>query len=317
MKRILIMACAIAALASCSKEINEPTVPGDAAQIKANSSIEGAATRAIAGPNSALTGITFLRYDDAAADKTTGFDFSKSAVISGNRATTGAITFAPTQQYDQVEDKTSYILGYHPAGTLASEVATWTLDGATDILVTDVWNAGRYSSSNTSGMTFRHILARIEVACQAEGGATLSVVQAMWGDISSIKFVGALPNMTYTYATNAVATAGTAKDFTLLNGTTYTVGAFTPVAIPANASTAVTASAMLPPVDATTISLKVKTASQAEITVPITLSGKFEKGKIHKVTLTFKANGKNIEATTSTIEDWTEGSTGSDDVEIK
>ena len=315
MKRILMMACAVAALASCSKETNEPTMQGNAS-IKANSVIEGVTTRAITGTDAALSDIVFLRQDDASSNLGT-FDFSSSATISGIRAASGgAITFNPDQKYDQVNDETSYILGYHPTGTLNNKVVTWTPDGATDILMTDVWNAGRYSAPITTGMTFRHILARIEVICKAESGAALSVVQAMWGNIESIKFASALPTMTYTYSTNVVDATGSAADFTLLNGDTYATGAFTAVAIPANNSTAVTASAMLPPTASTGISLKVKTVDQSEITVPIALSGNFVNGKIHKVTLTFNADGKKIDATASTIEDWTTGETGSGDVVV-
>ena len=182
--------------------------------------------------------------------------------------------------------------------------------------MTDVWNAGQYSSPITTGMIFRHILARIEVICQAESSSTLTVVQTVWGKIESIKFTDALPEMTYTYATDAVAVSGTPADFTLLNGATYTTGAFTPAAIPANGNTAITASAMLPPVAGTNITLKIKTVEQQEITKTITLSGNFEKGKIHTVTLTFKANGKDIDVTTSTIEEWTDGYVGNGDIEI-
>lgn len=53
-----------------------------------------------------------------------------------------------------------------------------------------------------------------------------------------------------------------------------------------------------------------------EITKAITLSGNFEKGKIHTVTLTFKANGKDIDVTTSSIEEWTDGYVGNGDIEI-
>lgn len=319
MKKILISAVVALTLTACAQNETETAVPENGTrQIEAVSDIEGVATRAVVGTQAALDGIVFVRYDDVATNKTAGFDFSASAAISGSRAAgvSGAITFSPAQSYDKANDKTAYLVGYHPAGTLTSKVATWTLDGATDILMTDVWNAGRYSSPLKTGMTFRHVLARIEVICQAESGSALSVVQAAWGNITAIKFADALPAMTYTYATNTVAASGTKADFPLLNGATYAKGAFTAVGVPATGNKTVTASAMLAPVDSKTVTLKVTTATGGEKSLPITLSGNFEKGKVHTVTLTFKANGKDIDVTSSSIVDWGTGYAGNSDVTI-
>ncbi|MCS2893548.1 fimbrillin family protein [Parabacteroides faecis] len=317
MKKILTLASAVMLLVACSKsETNIVEPQGHMRQIKAKSAIEGVTTRAVVATDAEFSNIVFVRYDDRAKNLTGNFNFSATDAVSGSRTVGGAITFTPGQQYDMDDDKTVYIRGYHPAGTLVSGVATWTPDGATDILMTDVWNAGKYSSPITTGMVFRHILARIEVICQAEVGSSLLVVQTVWGKIESIKFADAMPDMTYTYATDAVAASGMPTDFMLLNGATYTIGAFTPAAIPANGSTAVTASAMLPPVMGTNVTLKIKTVEQGEITKAITLSGNFEKGKIHTVTLTFKANGKDIDVTTSSIEEWTDGYVGNGDIEI-
>lgn len=230
----------------------------------------------------------------------------------GSRASGGnsAIQFstnAPT--YDMTANKYAYLRGYHPAGTLSSGVVTWTPDGATDVLMTDVWNAGRYTAPVSAGMVFKHILARIEVICKADANDAHALVHETWGAIESIKFVGAQPNMKYTYATNTLVADGAATDFPLLNSNTYT-GAFVQTAIPASTSnsSAVTASAMIVPTRENTITLKVKAANQVEQTIgPITLlaNGTFGAGKVHTITLTFKAGDTDIEVTDLTVTDWT------------
>lgn len=304
--------CALT-LVSCSKS-DQNTPDTKSPYIHATAEVEGSTTKAVTTGSDVISDLTFVRKEDAQG-ALTNYDFSGSAVITGSRAADGKITFSPTLNYDLAGDKTSYIMGYtSTGGTLTDNVFTWTLNGATDVLVTTFWNAGCYSNPKSTGMIFQHQTARIQVICQAEAGSALSVVQAMWGNIESIKFVNAKPELAFNYADNTVTATGTAADFTLLNADSYATGAFTSVAIPENRSTAVTASAMLAPVASTSISLKVKTTELTEKTIPITLNGNFERAKIHKVTLTFKANGKDIEASASTIEGWSDGSTGSNDV---
>ena len=307
MKKIRILACIAFAFVSCSKS---ETVTNSRA-IAVTSTIDEVATKAVVvASSSALTDITFVRADDVANNQTI-FNFSNTPSITGSRAAgaNSPIAFstnAPT--YDVTADKYAYLRGYHPVGTLSSEVVTWTPDGATDILMTDVWNAGRYTVPVSSGMVFKHILARIEVICKADIDDAHALVQDTWGDITAIKFVDVQPNIEYTYATNTLIADGTPIDFALLNSNTYTE-AFDQTAIPASSSSsAVTASAMIVPTEASTITLKVKAVNQAEQTIgPITLStsGTFGAGKVHTITLTFKSRDKEIEVTSLTVTDWT------------
>lgn len=313
MKQLILMALAASLLVACSK--TESATDGDESTgiIRATAAIEGVTSRALAGMDEVLRNITFVRHDDPDTDKTTHFDFTATPAISGVRAAGGAITFSPSQQYDKAGDRTAYLVGCHPAGNLSGGVMSWTIDGATDILLTDVWNAGRHSLTRTTGMTFRHILARIEVVCKAESGSALSVVHAMWGDIEYIKLAGVQSAMTYTYATHTLDTAGTPIDFALLRGDAY-AEAFAPLPIPAKGSTAVTASAMLPPVATTALTFKVKNALKTEKTIALALSSNFAPSQVHRVELTFKANGRDIDVSTSTIEQWTPGGTGGNDI---
>lgn len=314
MRKITSLACIILAMASCSK--NETTTPqGGERQIKANSTIDGAKSKAIVQGDVALTDINFLRKDDATANQTT-FDFSGTTEITGARAVGGVITFGTAQTYDMGTDNYAYFRGYHPIGTVTTTASTtWTIDGKTDILLTDVWNAGKYSSPITMGMKFKHILARVEVVCVANNGEAQSAIESTWGNITKIEFVGAIPEMVYTYSTNVVASTGTAADFALLKGAAYT-DAFESIAIPATGNTTVNAAAMLAPVANTSVSLKVTTVTGGEKTIPVTLKANLAEGQTHTITLTFKAKDKTITATSSSIEDWATGTTGGADVEI-
>lgn len=305
MKKIRILACIAFAFVSCSKS---ETVTNSRA-ITVTSTIDEVTTKAVVGSASELTNITFVRADDALSDLTI-VDFSSTPSITGSRApgSNSAILFSPNAlTYDMTANKYAYLRGYHPAGTLSSGVVTWTPDGATDVLMTDVWNAGRYTAPVSAGMVFKHILARIEVICKADANDAHALVQETWGAIESIKFVGAQPRMKYTYETNTLVADGAATDFPLLNSNTYT-GVFAQTAIPASNSSTVTASAMIVPTGESTITLKVKAVKQVEQTIgPITLlaNGTFGAGKVHIITLTFKAGDTDIEVTDLTVTDWT------------
>lgn len=314
MKKILILASAAALLAGCSESEPAPgTGHGAEKPIKAVAAIEGLQGKAvIAGADATLTGLTFLRLDDVATNKADGFDFSGTAAITGcSRASDGTIGFGTPQNYDKADDKTTYMRGFTTdnATVTPGSAAVWTIDGGTDILLTDIWNAGRYSAPGSNTMTFRHQLSRLEVICQGEQDVAASVVQACWGDVTSIELADAVPSLTYTYPTDAVTPSGTAADFALLKGTGYDASQpFEATAIPAYGSTTVFGSAMVCP-QATVVKLKVTTAGKGVKEVVTTLNS-LERAHIHKVTLTFNTDGQTIACAASTIEAWTDGTPG-------
>lgn len=306
-------------LGACSKSESGDTPDGNTRQIKAVSAIEGVASKAvIAGTDAALTGLQFLRVDDVSTNKTTSFDFSAATVITGgSRVAGGVITFGTSvtdgfDKYDKAGDKTTYMRGFTTDGaTSTAGVKTeWAINGATDVLLTDVWNAGRYSLPGTNTMTFKHQLSRIEVVCKGEQNIHNDVTHDIWGNVTSIKVVDALPTLTYTYNTDAVTGTGTSADFPLLKEDTY--DAAQPFAakriLDYTAADAVFGSAMLWPLTST-VKLKVTTQNKAEQEISTTLS-KMERAKIHKIVLTFNTDGKTITCTTSTIEEWEAGTGG-------
>lgn len=314
MKQQYIVGLVVVALASlsCARQVQDPE---PIRHISVQSTIENPHSKAVIETDDAvLPSLSFVRTDDVVTNLST-FDFSGAAPIDASRALGGVVTFIPAQTYDQIEDKTAYLFGYGPKVPIAAgRTATWIVDGGTDVLSTDVWNAGRNSSPVTTGMIFRHQLARLEVVCQADPLVPQIAVQNGWGSIESIKLCNSAPQLTLDLATQSTTGSGALVDFPLLNGRSYTVGAFIPTPIPASTNAAATAAAMVVPIDAAQVTLKIKTALTPEKEITILLSEKLLKGKIHTVNLTFKANLKDIECTGSSIVDWVIGSNGGGDV---
>lgn len=304
---ILLLALLIAA--SCTKsETDNPHGSADGS-ISISSSVVGDETKAPPFvPTSSVTGIQFLHQTSEGTPMGGVLDFTGVTAVAGDRAgADGAITFTGTAPKYAGSNHNSYLKAYYPAGSLAPGVVTWTVDGVTDILVSDLWDAGTYTAPATTGLVFRHGLARVEVICQAKTEQGLAAAKETWGQITAIKLKAHSPSMTFTYATNVTVPSGTAVPFTLLNGSSYTTGAFTAIDIPAYNSAVVAAAAMVNPTGAAGLTLVVETAKYPNgVEVPVTFGGSqtFLSGKIHTVTLQFDPIDKQIKVLKSAITPW-------------
>lgn len=315
----------LALSASCSKQAPEsPAQPGDGV-IRIFTGIENPGTKAVATQASGLTGAAF-RLIHAAAQPA---DFSTATALTGDiAATSGAVTFAAAPGYDTANDHNAWFIGYYPAGTVSGSTVTWDVDGKTDILRTEsVWDAGKYSDPKTTGMTFNHQLSQVEVVCEAVGGAALTAVRSAWGKIKRISFVDAPTQLTFDFAAMSVAAGSTKADIAL--AADYEGTAFPATDIPANGNSEVNARAMLIPVNKAdndkSFELEIVTEGPTtdpgdDITSVVAVkigagnAGDMAKGNIHKVTLTFQIDGKNIEAGETTITAWVPGPEGSGSV---
>ena len=347
-QKTILLTAALIMLTACSQSEVE-TEGQTTREIHATSVIEGASTKAlIEGTDVALTGLTFLRVDiDASGGTPNSYDFSSTTPITGSsRATNGGkITFGSSgtpQEYDKESKKNAYFRGFtteniKTPGT--NGTAEWEIKGTNDILMTDVWDAGNYSAPKTTGMTFKHLLSRIEVVCKAETGSSLDVVKAAWGKVTKIEVLNANPELKYTYSSNTIEASGTPAAFALHKDYTTAENPTTlEVDIRANdySGTDVDAVAMIPVIPLTSntpsysFQLKVTTAGATtgesqgsaitidQINVSL-MSGSnivaMEAGKIHKVVLTFKADGRTISCESSSIEAWdTNGNSGTGEV---
>lgn len=322
MKSRTLSMCALIALtivAACKRTGNIDE--NDPNKITIPSSIDGAKpAKALALPSVALDDIQLLRKDDQATDLIS-INFKDSLPITAARLAgdDSEITFNTPQKYDMLGNKASYFVGYHPAGILdqATDVVTWTPNGATDILVSDLYNAGTYRAQKKPTMTFNHALARIEIVLKAKVGCYLPDVQTLWGKITNINVENMPTTITYDYATCALAAGGTMDKAELLKGSTYTVDAIDASAdgvIGAADNVDIKFASMVVPVGRTDFVVNVTNDGLYGKTVSTkgaTLSQNMSAGKTHRLTITFGIDPTDIKITSSVIVAWdANGGTG-------
>lgn len=322
MKRQLLLLSAVGALiaTSCSKSEADQPKTNDG-RIRVSSSIVGAQTKAIVGPTAALTGFKFIRADYATEQTNPEFVMGSGIYTSctGDRAAgaTSAVTFSGDQKYSQKNDYT-YFLGYDPTAIEGGNAVIWDIDGKTDLLVTDVWSAGKFSDPKTTGMVFKHILSRIEVIVQAPDGVSASVINDNWGQIKSIT-VETPKEFMFDLDSRDLLPSGAETSYVAMTaGQSYAT--LLPASnIPAFGNMAVLCGAMigLPVVTNPTNQVKLKITTDKvtdkEVTATLT-TGNLTSGQIHTFTLTFDATTKNITVAGSTITDWVDGQDGTGSV---
>lgn len=315
MKKQILIIATIAALTavSCTKtDIDQPQQQADK-PIEVNATIEdGSTTKVIVEQTSELIDITFLHIVNYIGDP---FTFEGQTPFNGSRIgdATGAIIFddGQTPMYDKT-GLVSRLLAYHPKGVLSNDTVIWVTDGVTDILNSDVWEAGTYTTSTTTGLTLQHVLTRLEVIVQSNQADQLEAAKDIWGKITKI-VVKDIPttSMLNCKARNPIADIGPNNaPFALLKGNSYTHDPFTPVDIEATGSTSVVASAMLPfgrGRDEVTFVVSSEKQPDMEVVVK-SASLEFLRGKLYTITLTCDPDKKTITPKT-TIGTWTLGGT--------
>lgn len=323
MKWIFLSLLTLAVTVSCSKEDSSAGVPGDGL-IRITASIAGTyarqtpqaartvskaspQTRGIVLGSEAQTGLVLLRQDDASATAPTSF--AGAAYITADRATDGTLSNFSTLQTYALDDRNAWFVGFHPAGVQGSDETSWTIPagGTLDILLTaDAWSAGRYTAPVTTGMTFGHALALLQVNCTVDAILPLDVVQTSWGKITNIELLETATTATYTYAdrkmtfTNSTALALSQADCQT---------AFDAVTL--DATTQLCAGGIFAPATSGTAPLKLKIYSETKpsgVEVAVQLRNGaaakgFEAGMTHTVTLVFDAVSVRVAATASTT-DW-------------
>lgn len=304
MKKLLISAIIVAAIVGCSKREIIGVVDEGPRLISLSSDMDASVSSKVAygGTDVEVGGLQYLRKDATAAPTS----FAGSTVIGGTKAVGGAVNLVPAQYYANASNK-AYFVGYHPAGAVAAEVVTWTVNATTDIMTTTVGDAGTDVAPLVPNMTFNHELCQVEVICRPETNQQ-AATQARWGNITAIAFKGATSTLTYTYATLAVANgAGTANiPFVKSDYTT----AFAAIAMPVSGNTTVNAAGMFVPTGTNTFTLTVTTANKGATDVTVTLDAAKTLVKSNKYSVTLTFNTKSI-VVKATIAPWTAGGTGS------
>lgn len=309
MKRrtIIISAMALAAVAAVSACKRSEIQHKEAGQIVVNSSVEGSViSRGVVDNAVALSDIQFLRKDDANNSLST-VNFSGVTPMAANRpkGDNTEIVFNPKQVYDPYDNKTTYLAAYHPAGTVAANVVSWTPDGTVDIISSNLWNGGNQNTPSTASMVFKHELARIEILLQAKTGLDATIATAHWGKVTAVKLINVPTTLTYSYAT-ATAASGTAMGVVnLLKGNKYETGGPDGV-IKAVGNTEVQFASMIAPMSGKAFRIDVTTnlnGVEKVAQLNATLSENVAKGKVHTLTLTFGYNNE-ITVSQSGIRAW-------------
>lgn len=281
-------------------------------------------TKSAVNQDDALSSIRFLKIDA----KNPPPNMTGATPFYGNRANggSGAITFTDAKKplYSRSE-LNAYFVAYYPGVPAESGEVVWIITGSSDILLTDIWDAGKYNAPltgiNNPKLRFQHQLAQLEVVCRADAsqGVPLSVVQAAWGNVVNIFLVNTFYNMKYTYASNRAVPSGKKYDIVLLNADYNST--FTSVPIAENSNKSATAAGMFAP-STGVFKLIVKTANvPVGVIVDIQLMQNdvkkdFEIGKKHIVTLNFMPDGKSIVMSSTVIEAWSDAYRGSEIIPI-
>lgn len=319
--------CALAALAvvACRKR-GGGSEELDTKQIAIVTSIAGQqsasghnASKVIADASTTLTGIQFLHVDGAAGQSQANTSFATATLSTGSRVAGDKqpIVFDGTAPvYDVDNNKTAYLMAYHPLGAQVHGVSnTWTattINGATDILVSQFYSAGSYTARSNDEMKFGHALARLEIILEAQQGEVLADVQTAWGTITEVTVDNIQPNLVFDYVTSKTTPSGTAATAKLLKGKNYIVGASdasTDGVIGANANNDVKFASMLVPNGTRSITINVKNSKNGLASPPLkgTLTTDFEAGKIYQFRISFGVGSKDILISGSSIIDWVTG----------
>lgn len=308
MKKVLLSALALAATIGCARQVSDDLGSDGLVAIQLGASVSGSVeSKAAYNGDVAVTGLQFLRKDAAAGALPT--DFSGIVPISGNRTVgTGLIAFDNSQYY-LPSGLNAYFVSYYPAASIVSGIATWTIDGKTDVMTSNVVNAGNKGGVLTPVLNYRHELAQIEVILRAASDGGL--VQARWGKINQILLRSTPTTMSYAFNGFAVTPSTTTGTIGFASPD-YTTP-FAQMDIPMSTNVLANAAGMFVPVASQYFALEVHTATEGVkvVTIDLGTGNVLAKGKKHTVTLTFSDRNTNPEITVgSTIDQWGVGANG-------
>lgn len=181
MKKMIYSALAIAAMVSCTSQ-EELIEEGDLVEIKLQAGISAIETKAALDANSALDAFTLLRYDATTepTDFTTEHKVIQDASLNGN-----TITLATPEYYNIDAAQNTYFVGFYPKVsnvTTTTKEVTIDIDGKTDILACDVFNAGNKTTQTSSGITFKHMLTQFVIKIAGDAAS-----KEYFGQVTSIK----------------------------------------------------------------------------------------------------------------------------------
>jgi hypothetical protein len=226
--------------------------------------------------------VNFARIDQSSTDGAYSL-YSAATALDATRAGgsgSQSITFAATQSYlSDATYNSSKLVGWYPRAALASGVATFTVDGSTDIMLTNevTGSASVKFSAAEQAFTFTHQLTQVQLKVYAESSQAI----LDWGTITSIKVKNQFPTCTLTLP-STVAFSGTAADLSL-------AGVTLPLTLPSGSAASISSGyAMIPDVaENATLQLEIVTSNGGTKTVALPVTTALEKSNAYVYTLKF------------------------------
>jgi hypothetical protein len=305
MKKIIFLVMAVAALTSCSKS-DQDEVAAKSDIVKLGGAIDDAVTTRGDG---VIAQRTALKLDLFRADMTenlafTGtYDktFTGTLAAGAEPSNPGTIAPSPAQAFFRDENRKSKFVAVYPQGgtvDLAKGTVAYTLDGAMDVMGSDLVQGSIATGEETVKLLIKHLLTQIEVVIQNGGSDATEIasIVSSWGKIESIKVDGQIADVLLTLPDPsgqkvAPTIAANSADPVALSLWQKNGDAAPALAMPADGTTTPTfGNAMfLAPGDGNTITLLVKTDIQGSAAQPITVKGitNYAAGNKYKITLKF------------------------------
>jgi len=305
MKKLMISMLAMAAMVSCTNEIENPDQPkiegNEPVEILMNAGINQVITKTagVIKPKDLVNDVAFVRSDGTA--EPTWTSATLAAVDATIAATSGTITFSPTQYYNINADTKAYMIGYHPQtkGTLSANKVSYSgIDGQQDIMCSDMVSGDKTSNASSSlTPAFKHLLTQLSFQIKAADATTATT----WGDVTKIELIN--------QKTSADLTLSSTSTFAFTGEATgsYTIGDTNTSFDSSDATTAVPfGKAIMAEAEQAKYTVKVTTTKYTSgINVDITVGAVASTSYV--VTLTFQSSSI---AATATIGEWTTGEAG-------
>lgn len=293
MKKMIFSLLAIAAMTSCTTTSEDEIDPNAPVEIKLNAGVEALARAEVTLTTGIASGVQFARIDGTTTDWTTISTISLTGSIA---ATTGTITFNPSQYYP-VDGSNTNIVGFYPAATSITDgVASMTITGQEDVIYANP-TSGSKGAPMTS-IAFNHLLTQFNFAIKREAASTDD-------DITNVSVTIKDANTTFKLA----LADGTLSDW---NTAVSTIIPITNGTATTTTSTATQKIMLQPKMSSITLTVSADEYDAQDITIQGTDENKFQAGKAYTITLTFKGTGI---APSAAITVWEDGTAGGADVE--
>lgn len=319
MKKLMISMLAMAAMVSCTNEIENPEVPVNEGPVPVtlNAGINQVTTKAIVEQSANISAIV---YASATTNdyKTLAWTGEKAGKINITNGTT--VAFEQTEYYPS-NGNSIYMKAVYPTPSAAptNNIITYDIDGDMDIMMTSELSGSRKTGANASKtLDFHHMLTQLKIKVIAEDEAA----KTAWGTISSITVNKVNTSIqldlskAYDGTTDAALSSTGSKDKSItFKGlpADKSMAVITNQTTPADIAAAATAMgyAMIQPATGNTeYELSITTSNSTDMKVNVTLA-ESKASTSYDIVLTFKASSI---AATATIGEWVSGTGTSTEV---